>query len=383
VRLAPKLPGGLRSGLQHLYNRHLAPHDEARRLLVVGGGTTGLPGPLLAALHGHGFPVTLVSGRTAPAERAWVDRLVRADLSRPEAVLARVRAEHAVRPVAGVLTGERALVPLAARLAQALGLRSTLPEAASRAGSPERLAATLAAAGLGAAALERAPARGTEHSVVSLVAGDGVSHLALVDSERVAGAAEPLVHTTPSRLAPAAALAALELSARAALAVGLQGCAVHTRLRAAAGPAAAGPAAAGPAAADLAVADVAGVPAGDGLGLLVQLVRGVDLACAAGDAALGRLPRPAGGVAPAATLAFLVAARAHIQRGPLRERPPVAGLVDAVLRTGWGDEVRGGERVGHVLAVGRSPEESRATAERARQWVAMATGLELLPLGAG
>lgn len=417
-------------------NRHLRPHDESRRVLVVGGGTRSMRGYILEAIHGKGFPVTLLCETQPGWESAFIDRYVVADLRSPEAALEAVRAEVRERLVRGVLTYVETEVPLAARISKELGLRLYGPEAAERVRDKALMRHTLAAAGLavprfahveggdvraavaqvglpavlkpvrgegsihvlkledeaGTLEAERLVARsiadpgwryggylvesyveGEEYSVESIVAGGRIQHAAMTDKYK---GEEPyfeeISHTVPTRLAAAEVAQALEVVTKAVRALGLDNCAVHTELKR--GPM------------GVVVIEVGGRLAGGRIPRLVQLSRGVDLSEAVASAAVGLPVELAPQAGRYASVGFFVPAYEQVQRGDLVARPLVPGLADFDF---WG---RAGQlhgvppkvfllRLGYAVTVADSYRESRAMLERTRAMVSSQTGVEFLPFG--
>ncbi|HEY3449729.1 MAG TPA: ATP-grasp domain-containing protein [Myxococcales bacterium] len=415
-------------------NRHLRPHDEGRRVLVVGGGSKAMRGYILAAIHRQGFPVTLLCEAPPTWESAYIDRYVVADLASPEAAMEAVRQEVREHPVGGVLTYVETEVPLAARISRELGLRLFGPEVAERVRDKSLMRRCLAEAGLvvpklapveegdvraavaevglpavfkpvrgegsihvlklederGIAEAERLVAKsredrgwkyggylveeyvgGEEYSVESVIADGRILHAAMTDKYK---GAEPyfeeISHTVPTRLGAAEVEETLEVVTRAVRALGLDNCAVHTELKR--GPM------------GIVVIEVGGRLAGGRIPRLVELARGVDMSDAVARAAVGLSLEVAPQAGRFASVGFFVPAYEQTQRGELVARPLVPGLVDFEF---WG---RAGQehgvppktfllRLGYAVTVAGTYEESRAMLERTRSLVTSQTGVEFLP----
>ncbi|MBI5547378.1 MAG: ATP-grasp domain-containing protein [Deltaproteobacteria bacterium] len=424
--------------LQFEANRHWRPHDESRRLLVVGSGAPGMRGYILESICRHGFPVTLLCAEPPTWEQPFIDQFVVADFADFDAVVRKVREAVLGRPVRGCLTYVETDGPLAARLSRELGLGLYGPETAERVRDKHLMRQTLRDAGLpmpvsvvvenrdlrGAVAKVGLPAvlkpirgegsinvlkleddagvveaqrlmqasrsdagwryggylieqyvDGTEFSVESIVANGQVLHAAVTDKYK---GAEPyfeeLSHSLPSQIASHEEAEILDVVTRAIVALGLDNCAVHTELKRGS--------------LGTVIIETAGRLAGGRIPRLVELARGLDLADAAARAAVGLPVSLHASREQVASVGFFVPAREQRQDLDLAARPLVPGLVDFDF---WG---RAGQlhgvppqqfllRLGYAVGVADTYEESRRVLERTRLLVTAQTGLELLPFPIG
>lgn len=401
-----------------------------KRVLIIGSGDISFRGYILRTLYDQGFSIVLLSEQEPGWERPWIEDCLVANFSSVEDIVRDVRAYHEQKAFQGVFTYVDLFVELATLLACELGLVGSSPEAALHARNKYLMRSRLREAGLLqpacykydgnlAALLKQVgfpsvvkpvaghssinvikldadtdvaeveallksgkdtsewsiPAEymlegyvdGAEVSVESIVSGGEVTHWGVTDKFK---GEEPyfeeISHTVPSCLPEQVKQSVCEVVTRGIKALGLNNCAVHTEVRLSRkGPV---------------IIEVGGRLGGGKIPYLVYLSSGADMALATGYAALGQRTVFRPQFNRFASIAFFTPTSKQTITGLPGGLPEVEGLVEFEFWGEVGQVVAPAPeqfftRLGLVIVVADTYEQSRNRIKQAIHWLTQETGV--------